>query len=425
MGRVALMNGFRVLAAMLLGSIAGAFGAEEAEEKPPAMKCALDGLVAFPQVWKVTPEQLEKEYAGENGRNMKWLTADKTRAKFSRKLYSNQDVDLTLLEGQLPIEEAVIDFSGGVVNMITFSIFNRGDGGEITDAEFDRRYKLCGAAMSKGLAVKPAMSKADKGQGLLAEGFRWYSSTLGTAVLEHNEGIQAGAAKEFLRLRIVRKGATGALAASLESGRPGAARLSDLPRNVKKDGQQDVTVAGLPMVDQGNKGYCLVASVQRLFEYYGLGADMHQLAAVAGSDPQKGTNMVSMAKELDKIDYRFKTRLKILAMTAEHGGLVHVERDFIVGKPVDEAEYLKMIRTYVNDGLPLLWGLELGRFPELPKLEEQTAGGHMRVITGYNDSDKTVIFSDSWGAGHERKKMKMEDAYRATLGLFALTPTVR
>jgi len=389
------------------------------------LKCALDGLVGFPQSWEITPDQLEKDFGGEKGKNMKWLTKDRTRAKFSRTLYGNVEIDLTMFEGQMPVEEAVVDFVNGKVNVITVSVFNRGDGGDITKAEFEKRFKLCGAAMSKNLQAKPSVSKADKTQGLLSEGYRW-NSPHGVAVLEYNEGALTDAAREFLRLRVSRKGATGGLAASMLSSRGGAAvRLSDLPRNVVKDAEGTTTVGGLPMVDQGNKGYCVVASVQRLFEYYGIGADMHQIAQVAEADPEKGTSTMSMAKELDKIDYRFKTRLKILGMTAERGGLVEVERDFIVGKPIDEAAFLKRIRTYINDGLPVLWSLQLGQFPETPNLNPQTAGGHMRIIHGYNDKEQTIVFTDSWGAGHEQKTMKMSDAYKATNGIFVLQPTVR
>lgn len=390
------------------------------------MKCPLDGLMAFPKVWEMTPDQLEKEMGGKDGKSLKWLTTDKTRAKFSRKLYSNAEIDLTVLEGQVPLEEAVVDFAGGKVNVITFSIFNRGDGGEITKEEFEKRFKLCGAAVGKGLQAKPVVTKADRTQGLLSEGYRWGSSPHGIAVLEYNEGALADAPREFLRLRVSRKGAPGGLAASMLSSRGGASvKLSELPRNVTKGADGAVVVTGLPMVDQGNKGYCVVASVQRLFEYYGIGADMHQIAAVSEADPERGTSTMEMAKQLDKIDYRFKTRLKILGMTSERGGLVQVERDFVVGKPIDEAAFLKMVRTYVNDGLPMLWSLELGLFKEEPDLNPQAGGGHMRVITGYNDKEQTVLFSDSWGAGHERKKMKMSEAYQATRGLFVLQPTVR
>ncbi|MGL4399218.1 MAG: C39 family peptidase [Luteolibacter sp.] len=403
---------------ILLGSVAVA----TAETK---LKGELDGLFAFPQTWETTQAQIEKLYGGEKNEKIKWLTQDRTRAKFSRRLYLDAEIDLTLIEGKVPVEEAIVDFADGKINLITLSIFNRGDGGTLPRPEFERRLKLVGAMLSKGLAGKAMEIKADKLQGLLAEGYRW-NTPAGMALLECNEGALASGPVEFLRLRVARKGASGSLASSMSAARGGAAvTLSDLPRNVKKDGKGNVIVSGLPMVDQGNKGYCVVASVQRLFEYYGMGADMHQIAEVSKADPEKGTNTLSMAQELDKIDFRFKTRLKILGMMTDSGDLVQVERDFKVGKPVDEKSFLKVIRTHVNDGLPLLWSLEIGRFPEVPDLRPQTEGGHMRLIIGYNDTNQTLIFTDSWGAGHEQKTMKMGDAYQATTGFFVIQPTVR
>jgi hypothetical protein len=103
-----------------------------------------------------------------------------------------------------------------------------------------------------------------------------------------------------------------------------AARLSDLPGNVARHDKGNVFIRNLPMVDQGNKGYCLPASTQRIFEYYGIGADMHQIAQVAESDPGKGTSALSMAKELDRIDFRFKTRL--VAMSSRRSRRVTLMR---------------------------------------------------------------------------------------------------
>ena len=71
-----------------------------------------------------------------------------------------------------------------------------------------------------------------------------------------------------------------------------------------------------------------------------------------------------------------------------------------------------------------MWALLLGRFPETPQVNMQNGGGHMRLIIGYNDQTDEIIFTDSWGAGHEFKKMKMSHAYQASLGLFVLKPTV-
>eukprot|EP00903_Cladosiphon_okamuranus_P003488 g3486.t1 len=374
----------------------------------------------------MTQDDFEKQFSQGNNELFVWLTKDRTRAKLSRNRYRNAVIDLTVFPDNIPVQEAVIDFVEGKLNLVTLSIHNRGDGGEITREAFSERFLKTGKAVGGILGVSPRRRDADSRKGLLTEGFAWYSQKLGIALLEHNEGAMKDGDLEFLRLRMTRPRPKGPLAASMAGSRGGTtARLDDLPENLSETEEGDVFISNLPMVDQGDKGYCVVASTQRVFEYYGIGADMHQIAEIAEADPESGTSSLLMAKELDKIDYRFKTRLEIIGM-GPPGTMTEVDKskgEYYVGKPVDERKFLKEIRSYIDVGLPLLWALELGLYPEKPQLTPQTSGGHMRIIIGYNDSTGEIIFSDSWGAGHEFKKMKMSDAYRASHGLFVLKPT--
>ena len=49
--------------------------------------------------------------------------------------------------------------------------------------------------------------------------------------------------------------------------------------------------------------------------------------------------------------------------------------------------------------------------------------GHMRMIIGYNSKTGAVIYTDSWGAGHERKVMPLKDAEQMTAAVFSMAPT--
>ncbi len=385
----------------------------------------LDPLVTTPDNWKMTSDEFEKTYTKNGNKLYRWLTSDKTRAKINRKLYGNVELNLTLFEGTVPATEAIVDFADGKLNLITISVYNRADSGSISAEELEKQFKTIGKKMGETLDTRPRRRDADSKRGLLTEGYSWSSRETGDALLEHNEGALKGEDQEFLRLRVARPDAKGSLAESITHSRGGAAaRLSDLPDNVVTADNGDVYVDNLPMVDQGDKGYCVVASAQRLFEYYGIGADMHQIAQIAESDPERGTSTLTMAKELDKIDYRFKTRLEIIGMGKPMTEVEKKRDRYTVGDPVDERKFLKEVRSYIDKGLPLLWSLELGRYPEKPNLNPQTAGGHMRMIIGYNDKTEEIIFSDSWGAGHELKRIKMSHAYAASHGLFVLKPTV-
>jgi hypothetical protein len=391
-----------------------------------SIPCPIDSLIKAPENWKMTVDEFEKSFTSNGNKQYVWLTQDRTRAKMSRKLYGNVEMNLTAFDGQVPVQEVIVDFVDGQLNLISASIYNRADSGAITTEQFSERFKTAGKVMGEILVARPQQRKADAKNGLLTEGYSWYSQATGVALLECNEGALGTGDREFLRLRMARPNAKGSLAASLLHTRGGAAaKLGDLPKNIKKEDNGDILISNMPMVDQGDKGYCVVATVQRVFEYYGIGADMHQIAQISDADPQRGTSTLTMAKELDKIDYRFKTRLDIIGMGQPLTEVKEEKGEYYVGKPVDERKFLKAINSNVDKGLPLLWSLELGRYPEIPQLSPQTAGGHMRMIIGYNEKAQEIIFTDSWGAKHEAKRMKMSDAYKASHGLFVLIPTVK
>ena len=392
------------------------------------LACPLDLLLDIPASWGLTPDRLDaafvvpKEVKMEKNPYFQWMTTDRTRAVFMRHPFSNVQTDLTLFGGEIRAEEVVVDFLDGKLNGITFSLFNHGDSGEITTEDFQNRFKICGTKITSLLAVRPTAKKANAADGLLSEGWIWVSPK-GMALLENNPEASKGTVA-FLRLKLAPRDAKGMMA-SVFQDRSSSAKFTDLAKNVTKEANGDVYIKGIPMVDQGPKGYCVVASAQRLFEYYGIPADQHQIAQVAGSDAQRGTSPLIMAEVLGKIDYRFKTRFKILCM-ASSGGLTEVnERKMTVGKPYGKDKFIKELHTYINEGVPLLWGLTLGKYPEEPSIAQQTGGGHMRMIIGYNDKTGYVLFSDSWGAGHELKRMKIDNSYSATQGIFAMFPTVR
>lgn len=391
------------------------------------LTCPLEVLTQIPDVWDLTADRLDAAFALPQGVAMKknpyfqWLTLARDRAFFTKNPYSNLQVDLKLFGADLSAEEVVVDFLDGKLNGITFSLFNRGDSGEIDAQEFQRRLKLCGKTMSELLQVRPSERKADAAQGLAAEGWAW-TSPRGMALLEYNPEANRGKV-EFLRLRIAPRGTRGVFAAAFQ-GRAMTAKVSELPLNVKKSDGGDVFIKGIPMVDQGQKGYCVVATTQRLFEYYRIPADEHQIAQAAGTDAKSGTNSLAMAEVLGKIDYRFKTHFKIIGMRSNEQ-LVEVDaHKMTVGKRISEAQFSKEIHRSIDSGVPLLWGLDLGKYPEEPPISKQASGGHMRMIIGYNDQTSHVIFSDSWGAGHEMKRMTLTHAYLATHGLFVMSPTV-
>ena len=64
------------------------------------------------------------------------------------------------------------------------------------------------------------------------------------------------------------------------------------------------------------------------------------------------------------------------------------------------------IKQNIDNGLPILWLIP----------------GHARIINGYNAQTKSVLYTDSWGAGFEVQSMPYAEAQRITEFAFVFLP---
>jgi hypothetical protein len=234
-------------------------------------------------------------------------------------------------------------------------------------------------------------------------------------------------------------------------GTPDDVTASELRRRVRREPNGDAWMAGVPMVDQGQKGYCAVAVLERVLRYYGREFDQHQAAQIAGSTAE-GTSMDDLADAARRIAMRLQLRFRALfdidlrrlvedynrrarraRQPAIETGRAFVAQD-VYGRmrpdllrearlehATDRRRFFEQIRENIERGVPLLWGVMLGIVPERPALP-QAAGGHLRLIIGVNDARQEILYSDSWGRGHERKRMSADDAWAITTSLHTVVP---
>jgi len=87
----------------------------------------------------------------------------------------------------------------------------------------------------------------------------------------------------------------------------------------------------------------------------------------------------------------------------------------------DYKKFRKAIVKAIKEGIPLVWGVHLGLVPE-EKLNPQTEGGHMRMIIGYNEKTNEIFYTDTWGAGHELKKMNWDETWCETTSYSVVYP---
>lgn len=216
----------------------------------------------------------------------------------------------------------------------------------------------------------------------------------------------------------------------------------------------DVRITGIPMVLQIGRSYCAPATMVRVLRYYGIEAEQKILAERAGSTDDNGTDVGKMLEEVSKIcaGYNLKVEAvmdfdyaryadiiaKYNAMAAKRDSpaLGLNEKHIDLSKTFANADieilrqtatkrdlraFSKTVRGHVRGETPLIWGVVLGIAPE-PDIAPYTSGGHLRLITGFNDKTSEIIYSDPWGPKHATKRMPLADAYAITMSLHALAP---
>lgn len=225
------------------------------------------------------------------------------------------------------------------------------------------------------------------------------------------------------------------------SGMPDAGRITarsaDLASNVVRKEDGSTYVDNIPMVDQGDKGYCVVATLERIVRYYGGSTSQHELAQLLNTADGGGTAIrydrfvsPSVCKRFNfkqeavrferpdpkKVLQRYNAAAAVKIDTGKKKDDKSLEAALSAADPATlrEAvsgmkecrEFVSSVRKYVDAGIPLVWGVP----------------GHIRMIVGYNETAGKILYSDSWGANHERNEMSVAEALLSTKALFAVHP---
>ncbi len=388
---------------------------------------ALDG-----SLWSLDDDGVFKLFSGA-----RYADVDEQTKRFPRQS--------ELSFGELSIGELLLtqDKKDSRPLRLRISVYNKGDDGVLDKKEFETLLSETLEALNAttGVKNKPRkMLKRDTGIKLNAR--VWETEGCVILLEAAASGKRNDFTAEFIRLSI------GPDKESIErGGAQDVAHRNSLRDNRKEEENGNVWIEGIPMVDQGQKGYCVPASVSRVFAYYGMdGVDQHALAALCKSKVGGGTSVNTMEKALEDISRSFHIRITPLDKGSDFGDFISAynatakkmkkptidprseERDYDpnvllaarAAKDITVRKWMKPIVKAIDAGLPVLWSVQLA-FPEqgIP----QSGGGHMRLIIGYNEEEGTIIYSDSWGERHEKKEMPARQACAMTVRRYVLKPT--
>ena len=344
---------------------------------------------------------LVRDYPGK----FRWLDQSKKQARAIR-----TKTDPLTLYGD-PLQEVIVTLDGKKqLGSVVLSIYNRGDAGEWDRDRFEEkldlvRDKLSGFAGGK----KPESQSAALGNGAKLFANIWRTPELDLVLRWSSTNRKE---PEYITLELLPPGeAPKNLRASLKST-AGAGNLSE---QVKQDAAGSRYLE-IPMVDQGGKGYCVAATVERILRYYGSDIDQHVIAQLAASE--KNVNDFNMFREFEltrellrenrdaleaadsRLGVRFKRHYEYKSLLSYRG----VERlckeynsaaqklkkerlkfnDFVVTRRKTKTfqlgqflsaldpevysavrmrdksnyeEFVKLVRESIDDGVPLCWGI--------------------------------------------------------------------
>jgi hypothetical protein len=158
--------------------------------------------------------------------------------------------------------------------------------------------------------------------------------------------------------------------------------FADFSKNVQRG--RLGTWIDIPMENQGDLPLCLPASMARILRYFGRQVNQFTVAQVGGVG-MRGTDWIALRQIIDTSCERFGLKVRARKQDENLGAF---------------------IKQNIDNGLPILWLIP----------------GHARIINGYNTQTKSVLYTDSWGAGFEVQSMPYAEAERITQFAFVFLP---
>jgi hypothetical protein len=366
----------------------------------------------------------------------------------------------------LRVWEAWVNLNSEGVQALTLYLYNRGDAGDLSQPEFtgllntvdERLSRWCGSTATVIRAPQEKRTASKRERKAWVQGpYRLdlvNSYSLSTRRSQNGTRFRA----EYVRLTVTpfdldddpRK-------RPVVMRKPqGVLSAFALRARVQRQENGDQVVSGIPMVDQGKKGYCAVATAERLLRYFEREVDQHEMAQEANTSATLGTDTRTLLRVLRSVCQDRGLKVKVLEeldgddmlkLIEDYNRLakkadkprIHADRfTMMIGEIYSDMDadlltaarakrtgglrrFKESVNQYVNGGVPLAWSVVVGVYSEDPKLPVRS-GGHMRLIVGYNQRTREILYSDSWGRGHELKRLPIDQAWAMTMGVYTVMP---
>ena len=183
-------------------------------------------------------------------------------------------------------------------------------------------------------------------------------------------------------------------------------------KKLRKTAIGDVVIDTIPMVNQGAKGYCAPATVERVLLYYGVeNIDMHEVSRLAETGAGGGTAVRVLIEKVGEVVRRNNLKFDDAEMSFSS-----IKRRIDRGTPLlwclfAIPEYQERARV-ITEGRKNIksigeWRKKLDAMPPIKRL---STNAHMCLIIGYNAKTREVCVSDSWGEFARERWVRFDDA---------------
>lgn len=453
---------------LLLALTSQLFSAEAKAKKPPV---DFSPVVLDQSLWSTSVQDFKKD---NTKFKFRWMSAQQSRLRSLGK-------SITTF-GQPSGEILIVSNKAKNLSGISISFYNRGDNESISSALFHDRYKNVADQITTLTKSRPQESSTKSTVALTKTLWEYQ----GAAILLEKSFNKKSSQPEFIRLRVKslkssKQGVKTAKKASLKKNvsraKNGDVLINDIPMvdqgrkgycvcasaariyqyYGRETDQHEIAQLAGSTASSGTQINEMVYSLKRvtgklnsrvfiLYEYpKGISSLPIQAKRDAGKAKYNDYNKIINGLDDLKNDVNNYQRLaKKQKGKSVRGGSSYskYDRDYqfsfaemrtfksicdpkiyreVMMKKSSFKRANDKIRKNIDLGIPVAWTLNLGLFPE-PEIP-QADGGHMRLIIGYNDKTQKIIYTDSWGAGHEKKYMDMGEAFSMTSCLLSLPPS--
>lgn len=377
-----------------------------------------------------TDDSLWDDDVSATSRRLGWPVESLTSTESSFREYPKSDQRIL---GARPYTAALYG-SEGKVAQISMVFANKGDFGnlsQIQDAQAGavggQRVKLrklereaiqglpraikddadaIGATLTR-LLGEPGRERVGEGRSLSEQAYRW--DWKGHSVL------LIAKPDEYVAVRVQ------PASSSTDNGSATRTRDADFKALLKKRvlhrDNGDVIITEIPMVDQGPKGYCVPATMERYLRYVQIPADMYVLAMAGETTAGGGTSISGICNAVADVVRAHGRSLERMSPSLR---VTNIARSIDDGVPILWAMYVDealnkslTMRVPQRAGTsdPEVWKQALKAWRKAGgKIRPEKENAHVCLIIGYNKNTDELAISDSWGPQYAERWIAVDEA---------------